>query len=77
MEEISQEKALEYMQVAALLALDIDILHDISIQKNGLTLEQLVDQIKHLHKMKEDVINDAKNRKSRYDACCLLFSLTG
>lgn len=73
--EISQDKALEYMQVAGLLALDLDMLLDVSKQKN-MTLEKLQNQIAHIHKMKEDVINDPKVRKMRYDACSFLFSLT-
>jgi hypothetical protein len=73
--EILQDKALEFMQVSGLLALDLDLLLDISKQEN-MTLEKLRAQIAHTHKMKEDVINDPKVRKMRYEACSFLFSLT-
>ncbi len=72
-EEISQEKAREYMEIAALVCLDLDVLKDIAECRN-MTAQQLVKQILHTHKQKENLINDQKAREMRYGSASLVFA---
>jgi len=71
--EISQEKAKEFMQVSALVCLDLDVLYDIS-KDETMTADDLRAQIKLIYENKEAAINDAKGREDRYEAGCLVFS---
>jgi hypothetical protein len=71
---MDKDKAKEYQEVAALLALDIDTLYDVS-RDEKLTADELRWHIALIHEMKESAINDAKGRQERYEACNLLFSL--
>lgn len=62
----------EYMQVAALVCMDLDILLDIA-ENDSLTAEQLVKQIKLMHADKEKAINNPKDREDRYRAMGFVF----
>ena len=74
MDEI--DKSEEYQQVAALVCLDMDMLADIS-NDSTITLEDLKAQIKHFAAEMKKYQEDAEYRKMRYNACCVLFNLTG
>lgn len=74
--EILQEQANEYMQVSALVCLDLDILYDIS-KDETMTAEDLRKQIALTHEHKESAINNSKERDMRYKSTALLFSLRG
>ena len=74
MEEITQEKALEYRQVASILNIDIEMLHDMTKDGN-MSKEQMVKQIGHLYRQKEKAINDPKVREMRFNSLSLLFNL--
>ena len=70
--DITQEKALEYQQVAALACLDIDLLSDICEQED-MTLERLKAQIRLVKGNKDDMISDPRSRNKRYTAATLVF----
>lgn len=72
---MTDDKAIEYQQVAALTCLDIDLLADIAEDKS-MTADQLRDQIVHLKELKDKLISDKADRESRYSAACMIFSLT-
>ena len=67
MAEITQEKANEYMQVAALLASDIEVLLE-TITGGDLTADQMRDQIKLLHKDMVETTQNPDVRRERWDA---------
>lgn len=69
---ISQEQALEYQQVAALVCLDLNCLLKACNICN--TLEELRKQVAHVHKMKEELISNKEIRESRYNAARIISS---
>jgi hypothetical protein len=71
---VSQEQAEEFMQVAAIVCIDIDLLKDIAEQPNR-SAEELVQAILHLHEKKELLIRNADVRQFRYAALRRVFSL--
>jgi hypothetical protein len=73
MEEITQELAQEYREVAALVCFELDMIKDMSDE--GLTAEEYKGQINLLHEKKEDWIKNPEYRKMMYDSTSLLFSL--
>lgn len=71
MDQISQEKAHEYRQVAALVCQDLDcLLAACNICKN---FDELKGQIAHVHKMKEELITNKEVREDRYNAFCSIW----
>jgi hypothetical protein len=71
---IPQDKAKEYMEVAALVCLDLDTLLEIS-KDEKMTADELRAQIRLIHENKESAIKDKAAREDRYAACCLVFGL--
>lgn len=72
--EISQELAKEYKEVSALVCMDLDLLQ-IAVKRKDMTIEDVRAQIDLVVEMKNQLINDAKHRETRYNATGLLFSL--
>lgn len=70
---ITQEQAEEYMQVASLVCMDLDLLLEIAEHGSISTKEELVKQIKHTIKRKDRLIADPKYRRERYGASSLLW----
>ena len=71
--EISQEKAKEYQQIAALSCLALD---EILLISN--TYENIEEFIKYIKMKKEDInnmISDPEKREQVYNTHCLIFSL--
>lgn len=71
---LTQEKATEYQQVAALVCMDLDMLKILS-ERSDMTLEELKEHISIIVENKEQLINDSKIRQSRYQAASLVFGL--
>ena len=63
----------EYKQVSALLAMEIDIMHQIAIE----TPADAVDAFNMLKAMKDEITTDTVSRESRYQAGQMLFNLGG
>ena len=72
--EITQEKAWEYRQVAALLAMDIENLHDI-VNHSQLDRESLMGHIEMLHGDMKKMTTDKEAREMRFDAASMIFNL--
>ena len=72
--EITQEKAWEYRQVAALLAHDIEVLQDI-VNHSQLDREDLMDQIDMLHGDMKKTTTDKESREMRFNALSMIFNL--
>ncbi len=70
--EISQDKALEFMQVAALVCLDLDLLAEVA-EDDDLTVDELRKQIKYVAGKKDKIIADPVERQQRYGAGCAIF----
>lgn len=73
-EEISQDKALEYRQVAAIVCMDLDLLADIAGDES-LSLEDLRKQVQYVHSKKEELINDPDVRARRFGAASMVFGM--
>lgn len=71
---IPQEKAVEYMQVAALVCMDLELLQDIAY-RSDMTLEDLRQHIDIFVENKDAAINDAAARQGRYAAAAMLLGL--
>ncbi len=63
----------EYQQVAALVCLDLDVLQEVA--SNGGGCVDLVKQIAHTHKQKEEVTSKGSARRARFEAAQTLFHL--
>ncbi len=70
---ISQDKAEEYLQVAALVCQEIDLLAMVA-KDETLTLEELRAQILHVQETKDDIISDPIGRQKRYKAACIVWA---
>jgi hypothetical protein len=70
---MTEEKAVEYMQVAGIVCLELDILAE-SAERDDLTLDQLRRMVKRGYENKERAINDAAHRAMRWNALKLVFS---
>jgi hypothetical protein len=70
---ISQEQAIEYMQVASLVCMDLDVLLSVA-ECESLTADQLREHIKMTHGQKQEAIENAEVRQSRYSAASLIFA---
>jgi len=64
----------EYQEVAALLAMDIDILAQVADSREW-TAEDLKELIIRLKKNKDLLITDDKHRKMRYNATSQVFNV--
>lgn len=71
---VSQEKAIEYQQVAGLVCMDIDLLWDI-VNDEDITKEEILLQIKTLVDDKNEIIANKEVRERKWAAANLLFSL--
>ena len=67
---MTDEKAIEFQQVAALVCQDLDIL--LSIAEHEDDLVSLKKQIQMMHQAKEKYINDPRERQLRYNAVCMI-----
>jgi hypothetical protein len=72
MEEITQEQALEYQQVAGLLALDIDMAWKMA-QGDPEDTKMLFWIIKDLKEKRDKAISNPEVRQKRYQASSLVF----
>ncbi len=72
--DIPQEKAVEYMQVAGLLCLDLDLLQSIAKQRD-MTLEELREHIDLTVEKKDELVSSADVRQNRYSATAMLIGL--
>lgn len=68
------EKCEEYQQVAALMALDLDLLQTVSKRKD-MTLDQLREHIVYTIEKRDEMINNPESRKQRYLSAAMLFSI--
>ena len=64
----------EYQQIAALVCLDLDTLLEVSTDRD-ITLEELREQIKLTHSLKEEMIVDSDIREKRFNMAVMLFNL--
>lgn len=72
-EKDRQAKVTEFQQVAAIVCLDLDLLHEMS--KEATQLEELRDQVQHAFAQMEVAMNDPEVRASRFAAASAIFSL--
>lgn len=66
---MTDEKAREYQEVAALVCLDLDALLEIAATP-GITARELAEQIRYTHERKEELISSPTARERRYRAAC-------
>ena len=64
----------EYQQVAAILALEIELKIDM-IQHDQWTKEELIELFEDLADVREKTINDKEYRENRYNTLGMLFNL--
>lgn len=69
-----RDKAFEYQQVAALVCNDIDIMWQV-VQKDDMSKEDIIAQIRLLVDNKNEMIKNKEVRDRRWHAANLLFSL--
>ena len=70
-----QEKSFEYQQVAALLAIEIEMKHEMVHHRDDWTKEQLIEVFDELAEEREKVISNQEYRENKWHNMSLLFSL--
>lgn len=73
-QEISQELANEYREVAALVCMDLDCL-GIAAERSDATADELRELIKLAIETKDQTTQQPEVRRRRYAAAAMLFSL--
>lgn len=70
----TNEKCIEYQQVAALISLDLDLLHSVS-NRQDLTLDDLREHIAYTIEKRDEAVSNAEARKQRYHMTSMLLNL--
>jgi len=63
---ITQDDALQYKQIASILARDIDLLQEACEGVQGIRASFIKDQVDFIATKKEEVVKDSAVRKARY-----------
>jgi hypothetical protein len=70
-----QKLYLEYRQVAALLAMAIEIQEEVLTERDYLSKEDILEHFDYLVEERRKIIEDSEYRTERYDVMGMLFSL--